>query len=261
MSEQTYTNEQLHLAFYNYLVEKFDGDSNDADLCVQTAERNIPNTLNDYFGTNIASIYELTDTYQIEEFRKKIKANPVLKNLDMSEEPRYTEVLKWYRLFVKAINANSVPIPVPGEYQQGSDGSQNKYLAEGSTPAPLIKKTIFIEGEAGEALDQMIRKRNMQLRQACINYYKALHGGHLVCECCGFNFQKAYEINNEYIEIHHLFPFSHTDGEHEVNSETDLVPLCANCHRMIHHDMGGKGNCMSLEELKNKYKGIRYNNY
>ena len=76
MSEQTYTNEQLHLAFYNYLVEKFDGDSNDADLCVKTAERIIPNTLNDYFGTNIASIYELTDNYQMPSFSSMISLLP-----------------------------------------------------------------------------------------------------------------------------------------------------------------------------------------
>ncbi|MDY4760265.1 MAG: hypothetical protein SO210_08850 [Bacteroidaceae bacterium] len=38
-----------------------------------------------------------------------------MKNLDMSVEPRYTEILKWYRLFLKALNANSVPMPVYGE--------------------------------------------------------------------------------------------------------------------------------------------------
>ena len=28
---------------------------------------------------------------------------------------------------------------------------------------------------------------------------------------------------------------------------------------MIHHGMGGRGKCMTLEELKEIYKGIRYN--
>ena len=137
--------------------------------------------LNDYFGTQYASIYDITEIGDVEEFRRKIKTHPILKNLDM-------------------------------------------------------------------------------IRQACINYYKALHGGYIVCECCGFDLTKAYDIDDEYIEIHHRFPFSQTEGEHPVNSQTDLVPLCANCHRMIHHGQGGKGNCMSLEELKRKYKGIRYKN-
>jgi predicted HNH restriction endonuclease len=45
-----------------------------------------------------------------------------------------------------------------------------------------------------------------------------------------------------------------------VDATTDLVPLCANCHRMIHHGMGGRGNCMSVDELKMKYRGVRHNN-
>lgn len=181
MHKSDITYEQLGRAFRRYLSERFDGDAEEVSLTAETAERIIPNTLNEYFGTQYASIYDITEIGDVEEFRRKIKTHPILKNLDM-------------------------------------------------------------------------------IRQACINYYKALHGGYIVCECCGFDFTKAYDIDDEYIEIHHRFPFSQTEGEHPVNSQTDLVPLCANCHRMIHHGQGGKGNCMSLEELKRKYKGIRYKN-
>ena len=49
------------------------------------------------------------------------------------------------------------------------------------------------------------------------------------------NFVERYgEIGKEFIEIHHLNPISETDGEHEVNPATDLIPLCSNCHSMIH---------------------------
>ncbi len=256
MAEQKNTYQQLHEAFHNWLVGKFDGEKQEAGLIQETAERIIPNTLSDYFGIKIDSIYDLTEVTEIEELRRKIKAHPVLKNLDMSEEPRYTEVLKWYRLFRKAMNSNAVPIPVPGEYEVHTE----EHPSSAAEQAPEIKviSTIYMEGEAGEAQSKELRRRNMQLRQACIDYYKRKHDGRLVCECCGFDFTKAYDISDEYIEVHHLFPFSHTEGEHEVNSETDLVPLCANCHRMIHHGQGGGGNCMTLEELKRKYRGIRY---
>ena len=96
------------------------------------------------------------------------------------------------------------------------------------------------------------------LREACIEIFRQRHGGRIVCECCGFDFARAYDIKDEYIEVHHRFPFSQTEGEHPVNAETDLVPLCANCHRMIHHGMGGGGRCMTLEELKEKYRGKHY---
>lgn len=239
MHKSDFTYEQLGRAFRSYLSERFDGDAKEVSMTIETAERMIPHTLNDYFGTQYESIYDITEMDDVEEFRRKIKTHPILKNIDMSVEPRYTEVLKWYRLFLKALNANTAPMPVYGE---------------------TVETTIYLEGEAGEAQPAEIRKRNKILRQACINYYKALHGGKIFCECCGFDFTKAYDIDDEYIEIHHRFPFSQTEGEHPVNSQTDLVPLCANCHRMIHHGQGGKGNCMSLEELKRKYKGIRYKN-
>ena len=57
MAQQAYTISQMHHAFYDYLIKKFDGDTMEAQLFMETAERIIPNTLNDYFGTHIASIY------------------------------------------------------------------------------------------------------------------------------------------------------------------------------------------------------------
>ena len=258
MTQQTYTYEQLSRAFHNYLMERFDGDAEEVNLIIETAERIIPNTLNDYFGTQVASIYELQDGNEVEDFRKKIKAHPILKGIDMSEEPRYTEVLKWYRLFVKALNADTIPVPVPGEYklpeeEHTSIVSDNKHL-------PKKQTTIFTEGEDDGTITTEHRRRNMELREACIEIFRAKHGGRIVCECCGFDFARAYDISDEYIEVHHRFPFAHTDGAHPVDAETDLVPLCANCHRMIHHGQRGKGNCMSLDDLKRIYRGKTYNN-
>jgi len=254
MNTEEYTYQQLSTMFRRYLMERFDGDSEEVGLSIETAEHIIPNTLNDYFGTSFVSIYDIQDIGEIEDYRKRIKAEPVLKGIDMSVEPRYTEVLKWYKLFVKALGSDSIPVPVPGECQvpaeeyQSSMVPDNRYL-------PKQQTTIFTEGEDDGTITSEHRKRNMELRQACIDIFKAKHGGRIVCECCGFDFKRAYDIEDEYIEIHHRFPFAHTEGAHLVNAETDLVPLCANCHRMIHHGQGGRGKCMSLDELKQIYKG------
>lgn len=224
---------------------------------METAERIIPNTLNDYFGTHIASIYDLQDAEKVENYRRRIKAEPVLKGIDMSVEPRYTEVLKWYKLFVKGLNADTIPVPVPGEYKMEEEEEASAMVADSHLPLKT-QTTIFTEGEDDGTITMEHRKRNMELRQACIEVFKARHGGRIVCECCGFDFARAYAIGDEYIEVHHRFPFSQAEGEHPVNAETDLVPLCANCHRMIHHGMGGRGECMTLEELKKIYRGKHY---
>lgn len=242
-----------HNAFVRYLMERFDGDQEEAIKVVDVAERIIPNTLHEYFGTMYESIYEIEEVEEVENYRRQIKIDPILKNIDISEDPRYTEVLKWYELFLKAISTNSIPIYTSRESELQQDLSSTSVAEGGHLPTRLI--TIYLEGEAGKAQPKVYRQRNMQLRQACIDHYKSLHNGRIICECCGFDFAKTYDIDDEYIEIHHLFPFSQTEGEHPVDAIRDLIPLCANCHRMIHHGMGGNGNCMSFEDLKKIYKG------
>ena len=159
-NKSDFTYEQLGRVFRSYLSERFDGDAKEVSLTVETAERIIPNTLNDYFGTKYESIYDITEIDDVEEFRRKIKTHPILKNLDMSVEPRYTEVLKWYRLFLKALNANAVPMPVYGEYDDTNHSSGTKTAEPPVTPKPTVENTIYLEGEAGEAQPAEIRKRN-----------------------------------------------------------------------------------------------------
>jgi 5-methylcytosine-specific restriction protein A len=73
-----------------------------------------------------------------------------------------------------------------------------------------------------------------------------IHG--LRCSVCGFDFSQAYGARGQgFIEIHHIKPISTFEEEMEVNPKTDLVPVCANCHRMIHRD---RDDVMSIEELK-----------
>ena len=83
-------------------------------------------------------------------------------------------------------------------------------------------------------------ERNSKLRKKAIE----IHG--LKCEVCGFSFEETYgEIGKNYIEVHHIKPIS--EGEREVDPRTDLVCLCSNCHRMIHHQ---KKRVLSVDELK-----------
>ena len=54
------------------------------------------------------------------------------------------------------------------------------------------------------------------------------------CRVCGFDFLKAYgELGRGYIEAHHTKPVA-TMNPGEVAHIQDLVPVCSNCHRMLH---------------------------
>ena len=74
----------------------------------------------------------------------------------------------------------------------------------------------------------------------------ALHG--LECKACGFDFEQAYgEYAKGLIHIHHVVPISDFGGEKAVNPETDLVPLCANCHAVVHRK---RNTTLSIDELQ-----------
>lgn len=86
-----------------------------------------------------------------------------------------------------------------------------------------------------------VYERNPLNRKACI----ALKG--TTCAVCGLNFEKKYgPVGAGFIEIHHRKPVSQYDGEQLVNPLTDLVPVCANCHAMLHR----RNPPYSVEELK-----------
>lgn len=71
----------------------------------------------------------------------------------------------------------------------------------------------------------------------------------LDCTVCGFNFQRAYgELGADFIHVHHLVPISAAGTEYKLNPESDLRPVCANCHAMLHQ----KNPPILIEELRER---------
>jgi len=67
-----------------------------------------------------------------------------------------------------------------------------------------------------------------------------------------FNFGKFYgDYAEGYIHIHHLTPVSELTEPSKVNPQTDLVPVCANCHSIIHRK---KNRTLSIDELRSMIK-------
>lgn len=58
------------------------------------------------------------------------------------------------------------------------------------------------------------------------------------CNVCGFDFEKEYgALGKGYIEVHHITPIgvlSTAKDYKGTDPEKDLIPLCPNCHSMIH---------------------------
>ncbi len=87
---------------------------------------------------------------------------------------------------------------------------------------------IFIEGIKRTIIVNSY-ERNSKARSKCIKHYKA------ICQVCEFNFQEKYgEIGAGYIHVHHLTPIHKVGSIYEVNPIKDLIPVCPNCHAMLH---------------------------
>ena len=84
-------------------------------------------------------------------------------------------------------------------------------------------------------------ERNQKARRECV----AKKG--YQCLVCGRDFEATYgEIGKNFIHVHHLTPISTIGKEYELNVERDLVPVCPNCHYMLHR----KDPPYTIEELK-----------
>ena len=99
------------------------------------------------------------------------------------------------------------------------------------------------ESKARIAMTKQIA-RSSKARNECIR----LKGCY--CNICGFNFEEKYgDIGKDYIEVHHITLISESSISNSykgTNPKKDLIPLCSNCHSIIHR----KNPPYSPEEIK-----------
>lgn len=102
-----------------------------------------------------------------------------------------------------------------------------------------------------EGLSKQIKvnvyERNPDARKRCIE----AHGYN--CWTCNFNFEEFYgsEIGKRYIHVHHKILISSIKKEYVIDPIKDLVPICPNCHSMIHRR---SKNPMDIHELRKLIK-------
>ncbi|MBP8083121.1 MAG: HNH endonuclease [Spirochaetes bacterium] len=123
--------------------------------------------------------------------------------------------------------------------------AQNEILNQ-IIPEEVIHPTIFHEGATSQITINAY-ERNGNARKACLNHYG------YSCIICGFNFEEKYgEIGKEYIHVHHNKPLSEIKKEYQIDPIADLIPICPNCHAMIHCSQPD----LTIEQLKIHMKKI-----
>lgn len=109
----------------------------------------------------------------------------------------------------------------------------NSWYASGQThstrlPEEIDTKEVLKEGTSITVTVNQY-ERNARARSKCLAHYG------YKCAVCSFDFENKYgEIGKNYIHVHHIIPISEIGQEYEINPITDLIPVCPNCHAMIH---------------------------
>ena len=97
----------------------------------------------------------------------------------------------------------------------------------------LLPEEVEASGQYKEGATRTVTinayERNVDARKQCIRH----HG--YKCLVCSFDFESMYgPIGKNYIHVHHLIPLAEIGTEYEIDPVHDLVPICPNCHAMIH---------------------------
>ena len=137
------------------------------------------------------------------------------------------------------------PIKVSAELHSYIEKHFNDYYSEGYF-TDVDDNEKYHEGHV-RSVKVDIYERSSIARGKCIEHYGTS------CLICGLNFGDTYgELGEGFIHIHHLKPLHTIRKDYVVDYKKDLIPVCPNCHAMIHRIPGG--DKMTTEEIRDVLK-------
>ncbi|PAP75076.1 HNH endonuclease [Rubrivirga marina] len=111
--------------------------------------------------------------------------------------------------------------------RNGFDVVRKREPADG--PYPDEVEPVGPRAEGGRVRVWVDRyERDPALRDACLAHYGS------VCRVCEVDMAETYgPLGAGYVHVHHVRPLA-AGGERETDPVADLVPVCPNCHAMLH---------------------------
>ncbi|SDC38075.1 5-methylcytosine-specific restriction enzyme A [Terribacillus halophilus] len=214
----------------------------------------------DNFSLKLIEAMSIADTDKKEMFKLLLQkwsstTNKVYMEINGSEVDSFdadANIREWKHCYIKLSKILHIP-------DDNLDGVklQNDIFEIASSLLGMLLTLLPLEerstDEASEGLPEgaLTRievnryERSSYNRQVCL----LLHGH--VCKACGFNFEERYgQIGKGFIHVHHVVPVSNLGENYKVNPATDLIPLCPNCHAMVHK----RNPPYTVQELKSFIK-------
>lgn len=142
-----------------------------------------------------------------ERLSLEFEKTPLAVNTENSEDTEKS-LLHWGSRFIAAILAL-----VPLEELEDEIDTNPEGLPEGTVTRIAVNRY----------------ERSRFNRAACIEIH-----GH-ACKACKLDFGEQYgPIGEGFIHVHHVTPVSEIGPDYRINPATDLIPLCPNCHAIVH---------------------------
>lgn len=183
-------------------------------------------------GKTPISILEIRDVNELRRMLERMSTSNRFV-YSMRKESKTIQGLRYYIEYVKS-------------YESCSSQDPNNHGIVGDGIA--VEDEILIEGGILDCHGSRF-ERNKMARNRCIAFYG--------CKCgvCGFDFETVYgEIGRSFIEVHHLIPISKIRESYRIDPIRDLIPLCSNCHSMIHR-MQSPMDIMELKRIVGQNNG------
>ena len=113
---------------------------------------------------------------------------------------------------------------------------------EATYPDEIAPDRAYFDGAVQRVLINRY-ERDPAARKACLAEYGC------VCIVCDIDFADWYgDRGAGFIHVHHVTPISQLGADYRIDPIADLVPVCPNCHAMLHRD-----SPVSVQQLQEIY--------
>lgn len=128
-----------------------------------------------------------------------------------------------------------------------------KRIEEGNNIINYPEIDVIVDHNEGHLLKCYVNRyeRDKSARDECIKEKGCF------CQVCGLDFSKVYgDLGNDFIHVHHLIPLHTIKKQYKVNPTKDLIPVCPNCHAML-HKMISKEKLETEEQYRSSVKSLK----
>ncbi|SKA70773.1 5-methylcytosine-specific restriction enzyme A [Pantoea ananatis] len=142
--------------------------------------------------------------------------------------------------FSGGINSKCVRLLIKQGFKIIQDKNHALPVQDFLFPDEVPNESQYVEGAVMQVMVNRY-ERDPKARSAAVAYH-----GHQ-CKVCQIDLSKIYgDIAKEFIHVHHLKQLSKIKKEHSPDPIKDLIPVCPNCHAMLHR----KNPPFTPEEIK-----------